>query len=97
MADISRNQMIFWMPSAGLKAFLKPKYAYVHFCILIRISRRKYERTDITFKSIADLRRELPSQNSLSTLQLIKSFVEKIKNENENANLVRFIFLNVCI
>ena len=59
--------------------------------------RKKYERTDITFRSIADLRREFPSQDSLSTLQLIKSFVEKIKNENENADLVRHIFLNVCI
>ena len=55
-------------------------------------SRRKYEMTDIdiTFKSIADLRRELPSQVSLSTLQLIKSFVEKNKNENENRDFVRF-------
>ena len=38
-------------------------------------NRRKYERTDITFKSIADLRKELPSQDTLSILQRIKSYV----------------------
>ena len=47
--------------------------------------------TDITFKSIADLRRELASQSS--TIQLIKSYVEKINNENyENADLVTNFF-----
>ena len=45
--------------------------------------------TDITFKSIADLRRELASQSS--TIQLIKSFVKKITSENyENADLVTY-------
>ena len=45
--------------------------------------------TDITFKSIADIRRELASQSS--TIQLIKSYVEKINNENyENADLVKY-------
>ena len=49
--------------------------------------------TDITFKSIADLRRELASQDTVSTIQLIKIFVEKIKNENyENADLVTRFF-----
>ena len=37
--------------------------------------RRKYKNNDITFKSIADLRKELPSQDTLSTLQRIKSYV----------------------
>ena len=47
--------------------------------------------TDITFKSIADLRRESASQPS--TIQLIKSYVEKINNENyENADSVTNFF-----
>ena len=54
-------------------------------------SRRKYEMTDITFKSIADLRRESASQSS--TIQLIKSYVEKINIENyENADSVTNFF-----
>ena len=49
--------------------------------------------TDTTFKSIADLRRELTSQDTVSTIQLIKSFVEEMKNENyENADLVTRFF-----
>ena len=49
--------------------------------------------TDITFKSIADLRRELASQDTVSTIQLIKIFVEEMKNENyENADLVTRFF-----
>ena len=56
-------------------------------------SRRKYERTDTTFKSIAELRRELASQYTVSTIQLIKSYVGKINNENyENADLVTNFF-----
>ena len=47
---------------------------------------------DITFKSIADLRRELPSQDTVSTIQLIKSLVEKMKNEYENSDLVKYFF-----
>ena len=49
--------------------------------------------TNITFKSIADLRRELASQDTVSTIQLIKMFVEEMKNENyENADLVTRFF-----
>ena len=49
--------------------------------------------TDITFKSIADLRRELATQYTVSTIQLIKSYVEKINDENyENADLVTNFF-----
>ena len=48
--------------------------------------------TDITFKSIADLRRELTSQDT-SSIQLIKIFVEEMKNENyENSDLVTRFF-----
>ena len=46
--------------------------------------------TNITFKSIAELRIELASQDTVSTIHLIKSFVEKIKNEN--AALVTYLF-----
>ena len=76
-----------------------------------KFSRKKYKNNDITFKSIADLRKELsilqrikscvlqrklPSQVTVSTLQLLKSFVKKIKNKKEKADLVK-IFLNVCL
>ena len=92
MADIRRNQMIFWMSLAGLEAFIISKMIYILLGFVC--SRRKYERTDITFKSIADLRRELPSQDTVSTntIHLIKSFVERIKKENENADLVTFFY-----
>ena len=39
--------------------------------------RQKYEGTNITFKSIADLRRDFPSEYPLGVLNLIKSFVER--------------------
>ena len=90
MADIRRNQMIFWISLAGLEAFIISKMIYILLGFVC--SRRKYERTDITFKSIADLRRELASQDTVSTIQLIKSFVERIKKENENADLVTFFY-----
>ena len=40
-----------------------------------KFSRKKYKNTGIIFKSIADLHKELPSQDTLSTLQRIKSYV----------------------
>ena len=96
MADISRNQMIFWMPLAGLKSFFFFKIMYIHMHKFgFYFSRKKYERRNISFRSIGDLRREFPSQDSLSTLQLIKSFVEKIKKDNENADLARYSLYNV--
>ena len=73
MADIRRNQMIFWMSFAGLEAFIISKMIYILLGFVC--FRRKYERTDITFESIADLRKELPSQDTLSILQRIKSYV----------------------
>ncbi len=73
-----------------MKAFLISKMIYIHIFGFV-FNRRKYERTDITFKSIADLRRDSASQDTVRTIQLIKSFVEKIKNENyENADLVTY-------
>ena len=62
---------------------------------LFGISRKRYKRSEITFRSIADLRRKLSSEHTLNTLQLIKSFVEKFKNENENTNLVKYSSWNV--
>ena len=52
-----------------------------------------------TFKLIKSfvLRRDLTSKDRFSTLQLIKAFVKKIKNENENADLVRHVSLKFCI
>ena len=40
-----------------------------------KFSRRKYKNNEITFKSIADLRKELPSQDTLNPLQRIKSYI----------------------
>ena len=40
--------------------------------------RQKYD--NITFKSVADLRRVISSQESLNALQLIKSYLKKIKS-----------------
>ena len=96
MADIRRNQMIFWMSLAGLEAFIIIIQNDLNIFGFV-CSRRKYERTDITFKSIADLRRELPAQaqDTVSTIQLIKSFVERMRKENENADLVTFFVLNI--
>ena len=51
--------------------------------ILDFMLRKKYEGTNIIFKSMADLRRDLPSQESLRSLQLIKAYQEKIRNENQ--------------
>ena len=49
----------------------------LHFKI---ISRKKYEGTNITFKSIADLRKEMGE--TLGTFALIKSFIESDINNN---------------
>ena len=45
--------------------------------ILDIMFRQKYEGTNITFKSIADLRRDFPSGEPLGVLHLIKSYVER--------------------
>ena len=53
--------------------------------VLDFILRQKYNETNITFKSIADLRRDLASQEALSVsvLELIKSYQAKRKSENK--------------
>ena len=49
---------------------------------------QKYEGTKITFKSIADLRRDFASEEPLSVLHLIESYVKRTKRED----LVRYSF-----
>ena len=51
--------------------------------VLDVILRQKYNETNITFKSIADLRRDLASQEALSVLELIKSYQAKRKSESK--------------
>ena len=55
------------------------------------IFREKYEHTKINFRSIADLRRNLQSHHgyedslvTLSTLELIKTYIESKENANGN-------------
>ena len=59
--------------------------------VLDFILRQKYNKTNITFKSIADLRRDLASQGALSVLKLIKSYQEKRKRESKKAQ-VKILF-----
>ena len=63
----------------------------LHFKI---ISRKKYEGTKITFKSIADLRKETGKNipKTLSTLHLIKSFIETNLNNNGKKQVRHHIF-----
>ena len=56
--------------------------------ILDIMFRQKYEGTNITFKSIADLRRDFPSGKPLGVLNLIKSYVERTTRRD----LVRYYF-----
>ena len=55
---------------------------YSNSKITIALSRKKYKGTRIKFQSTADLRRACQSNKTLSTLQLIKSFIENNKTEN---------------
>ena len=50
--------------------------------------RQKYEGTNISFKSIADLRRDFPSGEPLNALNLIKSYVERTSRKD----MVRYYF-----
>ena len=61
---------------------------YSNSKITIALSRKKYKGTRIEFHSTADLRRACQSNKTLSTLQLIKSFIENNKTENGNKNQV---------
>ena len=54
--------------------------------------RQKYDLTNITFKSVGDLRRNFPSQENLSALQLIRSYQEKIKSQI-NKDQVNYYFV----
>ena len=70
--------MMFWTScSGGIGSMILE----LHFKI---ISRKKYEGTKITFKSIADLRKEMHKNipKTDSTLHLIKSFIETNLNNN---------------
>ena len=68
----------------------------LHFKI---ISRKKYEGTKITFKSIADLRKEMHKNitETLSTQHLIKSFIETKLNNNGKKQVRHHIFLTTDI
>ena len=56
--------------------------------ILDIMFRQKYEGTNISFKSIADLRRDFPSGKPLGVLNLIKSYVERTTRKD----MVRYSF-----
>ena len=59
-------------------------------------SRKKYEETKVTFKSIADLRKGMGKTlpKTLSTLHLIKSYIE---SNNSGKKQVRYLFLTLDI
>ena len=59
--------------------------------ILDIMLRQKFNKTNITFKSIADLRRKYSGNNAL---QLIKSYQEKIDN-TKNIDHVSILFGSV--
>jgi len=62
--------------------------------ILDKMLREKYRGTRITFQSTADLRRDLQSHGTLSTLQLIKTYMENIKNSKKQVVIIDELSIN---
>ena len=72
-----KARMTFWTSCSGDNFFSISKITFA-------ITREKYRGTMITFKSIADLQRDLQLYGTFSTLQLIKSYIDNNKNEKKN-------------